>query len=75
MQYLVIGHTDNVGDSEKNKTLSEQRAKAVIDYFIANFEISKSNLIPVGKGESEPVATNDTADGKQQNRRVQFKKL
>ena len=75
LQYLVIGHTDNVGDSEKNKTLSQQRAKAVIDYFIANFEISKSNLIPVGKGESEPVATNDTENGKQQNRRVQFKKL
>ena len=75
LQYLVIGHTDNVGDSQKNKTLSEQRAKAVIDYFIANFEISKSNLIPVGKGESEPVATNNTKDGKQQNRRVQFKKL
>ena len=75
LQYLVIGHTDDVGDSKKNKTLSEQRAKAVIDYFIANFEISKSNLIPVGKGESEPVASNDTKDGKQQNRRVQFKKL
>ena len=75
LQYLVIGHTDDVGDSEKNKTLSEQRAKAVIDYFISNFKISKSNLIPVGKGESEPVATNNTKDGKQQNRRVQFKKL
>ena len=75
LQYLVIGHTDNVGNSEKNKSLSELRAKAVIDYFISNFEISKSNLIPVGKGESEPVATNDSKDGKQQNRRVQFKKL
>ena len=75
LQYLVIGHTDNLGDTEKNKSLSEQRAKAVIDYFIANFEISKSNLIPVGKGESEPVASNNTKDGKQQNRRVQFKKL
>ena len=75
LQYLVIGHTDNVGGSEKNKSLSEQRAKAVIDYFIANFEISKSNLIPVGKGESEPVASNDSKDGQQQNRRVQFKKL
>jgi len=75
IQYLVIGHTDSIGDAEKNKSLSKERATAVIDYLTTNFKISNSNLVPVGKGETEPVASNKTEDGKQKNRRVQFKKL
>lgn len=75
MQYLVIGHTDNVGDADKNSKLSKERAQAVIDYLIANHGISTNQLIPVGKGETEPIASNNTVEGKKQNRRVQFKKL
>lgn len=75
MQYLVIGHTDSEGSKDKNQTLSKERAEAVIEYLTANHDIDVNQLIPVGKGESEPVASNTTEDGKQQNRRVQFKKL
>ena len=75
LQYLVIGHTDNVGSKDDNRQLSKQRAQAVIDHITENFNISKARLIAVGKGESEPVASNNTEDGKQKNRRVQFKKL
>lgn len=75
MQYLVIGHTDSEGSKEKNQTLSKERAEAVIEYLTGNYDIDPNRLVPVGKGESEPVASNDTEDGKQQNRRVQFKKL
>jgi len=75
MQFLVIGHTDSDGSEEENKTLSKERAEAVADYLTSNYDVEIDRLIAVGKGESKPVASNDTEEGKQQNRRVQFKKL
>lgn len=74
-QYLIIGHTDNVGEEAENRSLSKSRAQAVVDYISDNFKITDGSLISVGKGESEPIASNDTEAGKQKNRRVQFKKL
>jgi outer membrane protein OmpA-like peptidoglycan-associated protein len=70
---LVIaeGHTDNVGTDAYNLKLSERRAMAVRDYLIAG-GISPRRITAEGFGESHPVASNDTADGRAQNRRVEL---
>lgn len=67
----LAGHTDNVGSSQSNQTLSEQRAKAVYDYLLQR-GIDASRLSYRGYGESRPVASNDTEEGRQQNRRTEF---
>jgi outer membrane protein OmpA-like peptidoglycan-associated protein len=66
------GHTDNVGDDKSNLTLSHNRAKSVYDYLIAN-GIARERLTYKGYGEKVPVATNDTPEGREQNRRTEFK--
>jgi outer membrane protein OmpA-like peptidoglycan-associated protein len=68
----VGGHADAVGTDEYNQALSERRANAVRDYFVSK-GIAASRLTAVGYGESQPVASNDTADGRAQNRRVELK--
>jgi outer membrane protein OmpA-like peptidoglycan-associated protein/tetratricopeptide (TPR) repeat protein len=70
----ISGHTDNVGSLKANMKLSEERAKAVVDYMIAN-GIDKSRLESVGYAFKQPIAPNDTAAGREQNRRVEFKVL
>ncbi len=67
----VTGHTDSVGSAAYNQRLSERRAEAVVDY-LAQQGIDRGMLQAVGKGEAEPVASNATAEGRAQNRRVQF---
>jgi outer membrane protein OmpA-like peptidoglycan-associated protein len=68
----VEGHTDSVGGEAYNQRLSEQRAGSVRDYLIKQ-GISEINLSPAkGFGKSQPVATNDTAAGRQRNRRVEL---
>jgi outer membrane protein OmpA-like peptidoglycan-associated protein len=67
----IIGHTDNTGNEEQNKTLSELRAKAVADYLkLKGTDRLRINYI--GYGSLKPTAINDTDEGKQQNRRVEF---
>ncbi len=68
----VLGHTDNVGNDSYNKTLSEKRAQAVTTKLINN-GVNSNRLYVNGRGESEPVATNDTESGRAQNRRVEVK--
>lgn len=68
------GHTDNVGRPEANQHLSEQRAKAVYDYLI-NKGIPSNRLSYKGYGETQPVATNDTDEGRRENRRTEIKVL
>ena len=68
---LITGHTDSDGSDNYNQTLSEKRAKSVSDYAMYQ-GINSSRLSIVGLGENEPVASNDTADGKQLNRRVEI---
>lgn len=68
---MVIGHTDASGADAYNMKLSEKRAAAVKDYAIAK-GVSASRLKTVGKGENEPIASNDTAEGMAQNRRVEI---
>ena len=65
----VIGHTDSTGPEDYNQGLSERRAQAVADYIIA--EGIDANIIDVsGEGESNPIASNDTREGRAENRRV-----
>jgi len=68
----VEGHTDSVGGEEYNQRLSEQRAGSVRDYLIRQGITEMSSLPAKGFGKSQPVATNDTAAGRQLNRRVEL---
>lgn len=67
----IEGHTDSDGKADGNQLLSERRAMAVARWLIGH-GVHCSRLIPVGFGQTKPVATNDTADNKAQNRRVAF---
>ena len=67
----IIGHTDNVGNDSDNQKLSEERAKTVYNRLIAA-KISKDRLAYEGRGESVPIADNETAEGRQKNRRTEF---
>jgi outer membrane protein OmpA-like peptidoglycan-associated protein len=68
---LVTGHTDSDGKEEYNQTLSDKRAKSVSDYTMMQ-GINSSRLSIIGLGENEPVASNDTDEGKHLNRRVEI---
>jgi len=68
------GHTDSQGSEPYNQSLSERRAKAVVDY-VTKAGISGSRLVSAGYGEVEPIATNETKEGRQLNRRTEFKIL
>ena len=74
MKIEISGHTDNVGSEKSNQILSENRAKAVVNFLIEN-GIDESRLVYKGYGEIQPIATNDTQEGRQQNRRTEFKIL
>lgn len=67
----IAGHTDSDGDDKANQTLSEKRSMAVARYLVAKGHDCK-RLIPVGFGESKPIADNNTPEGKAQNRRTEF---
>jgi OmpA-OmpF porin, OOP family len=67
----ISGHTDNIGSDEENMTLSMGRATAVRDYVI-HAGIDSSRVTATGFGKTKPIATNDTEEGRQQNRRVEF---
>ena len=67
----ISGHTDNKGSDEYNLTLSQGRSQAVVDY-LASQGIGTNRLTAKGYGESKPVETNDTEDGRAINRRVEF---
>ena len=66
----VVGHTDSTGPADYNQKLSEQRARAVADLLIAHDPSRRAFVKVMGKGESDPVADNDTGEERQQNRRV-----
>lgn len=67
----VVGHTDSVGSESYNQRLSERRAQAVVDYFVSHGVLS-DRLYAIGRGETEPRATNETEAGRQLNRRVEI---
>ncbi|MDA3616779.1 OmpA family protein, partial [Polluticaenibacter yanchengensis] len=80
MKVEIIGHTDGKGTEAYNQALSERRAQSCVNYLTSK-GISKDRLVAIGKGTSEPVADNETADGKDnpegraKNRRTEFKIL
>ena len=67
----VIGHTDNEGDAAYNQTLSERRAGAVAGVLIGD-GVEPSRIVPLGQGETMPIASNLTPEGRAQNRRVEI---
>lgn len=71
-KFQVQGHTDNVGAPATNKSLSEKRAKAVQQYLVQQHGIDPGRLQVVGYGETRPLASNASKQGKARNRRVQF---
>jgi outer membrane protein OmpA-like peptidoglycan-associated protein len=75
LRLSIEGHTDADGDDAFNQSLSERRAAAVKSYLIAQHAVAAARLETAGFGESAPVASNDTAEGKQQNRRVELVRL
>ena len=74
MAIELRGHTDNQGTVEHNQKLSENRAKSVVEHLV-NMGIDRSRLSWKGFGKSEPVADNNSAEGRQKNRRVEYKVL
>jgi outer membrane protein OmpA-like peptidoglycan-associated protein len=67
----VAGHTDSVGSDAYNQSLSERRANSVADY-LSNHGMSRTRMVTVGAGEGHPVASNDTEEGRAENRRVEI---
>jgi outer membrane protein OmpA-like peptidoglycan-associated protein len=67
----VVGHTDNTGDAGFNQRLSEQRAQSVASVLIGS-GVAPSRIQIVGRGETSPIASNQTPEGRQQNRRVEI---
>jgi len=67
---LVVGHTDDVGAESYNLALSERRARAASEYLVS-VGVAQDRLDVVGLGEIEPVTTNETEMGRQENRRVE----
>lgn len=70
LQVDVEGHTDSTGPEDYNMGLSQRRAQAVVDVLVNQYGIDAARLQPKGYGESQPVASNDTEEGRAQNRRV-----
>lgn len=73
LKIIIEGHTDNVGNSASNKTLSEQRATSVKNS-LASKGISVDRIKTIGYGQDKPIADNSTEEGKAKNRRVEIKK-
>ncbi len=71
LQVLIVGHTDNVGNLEYNRALSERRAKAVVSHLSSHHGISSSRLTAVGVGMAAPLQSNSSELGRAKNRRVE----
>ncbi|WP_375449396.1 OmpA family protein [uncultured Devosia sp.] len=72
LRLAVIGHTDDQGSASYNLALSTRRAQSVVAALIEQYGIASDRLSPSGQGLSQPIAPNDTADGRAQNRRVEL---
>ena len=67
----ISGHTDNTGSASLNESLSQQRADAVVNY-LKTKGVNASRMTSKGYGSNFPIATNNTEDGRQENRRTEF---
>lgn len=68
---MIVGHTDSQGGSDHNQSLSERRARA-LSSFLEQIGVNRGRLTAIGRGDAEPIATNDTDAGRQWNRRVEI---
>lgn len=69
---VITGFTDSVGSAEYNQGLSERRAQAVADYLMSAHDVRPDHVRVYGRGEEDPIATNDTEEGRRLNRRVEI---
>ncbi len=75
LKLTIEGHTDNVGAAASNQGLSEKRAAAVRQFLIDNYSVDGARLTAKGLGSTKPVGSNDTPEGRQNNRRVELVKM
>jgi OmpA-OmpF porin, OOP family len=75
LRLRIEGHTDSAGGAEANQQLSERRAASVRQHLVERFGIDTSRLESVGIGQDNPVDSNDTPEGRQNNRRVELVRL
>jgi outer membrane protein OmpA-like peptidoglycan-associated protein len=68
---MIVGHTDTQGGTDRNQSLSERRAQALAS-FLEQVGVNRSRMTALGRGDAEPVATNDTDAGRQWNRRIEI---
>ncbi len=68
--FIITGYTDNVGDANYNKKLSQSRAESIMNYF-ASKGVKSGRMTAIGMGEANPIDTNGTADGRAKNRRIE----
>lgn len=69
------GHTDSQGSARKNQSLSEKRVQNIKAYLVQHFHLAPERILAVGYGSSKPLASNDTSEGRSQNRRVEVVNL
>ncbi len=69
---VIAGHTDNKGSDQYNLALAKRRARSVKQFLVKEFQIETSRLLLKSYGEEIPIASNDTAEGRAKNRRVEF---
>ncbi|WP_295444763.1 OmpA family protein [uncultured Thiodictyon sp.] len=72
LKLLVVGHTDNAGNFDYNRTLSQRRAEAVVATLVKDYKVDKARLLPVGVSFAAPLASNQSEEGRAQNRRVEL---
>lgn len=75
LKLCIEGHTDSVGDPAHNLDLSRRRAEAVKTVLVQQFQVDAARLTTEGKGAAKPIDSNDTAQGRAQNRRVEFARV
>ena len=75
LKFKVVGHTDSLGTPEHNLDLSTRRAQAVTGALVHDYNIAAERLTPIGAGATQPVASNDTEEGRAKNRRVELVKI
>jgi OmpA-OmpF porin, OOP family len=75
LRLRIEGHTDSVGAADANQALSERRAQSVMRYLVEHHRVEQARLEAAGLGESRPVDSNDTPEGRQNNRRVELVRL
>lgn len=75
VKIMIEGHTDNAGSAEYNLQLSQDRSEAVKQYLVSNHKIAPERLAVKGTGEGNPIADNETEEGRSMNRRVEFSRV